>query len=218
MTLTEYCVENHMEYLLEEWDTQKNTGYVPEMLPFASHREVWWQCGKGHSWKTSAKDRTKRPRMCPYCAGKLPIPGETDLATLYPDLAGEWHPSKNGDLKPEDVTPGSAKKVWWQCGMGHEWEAEIENRALKGNVCPYCAGKKAWPGYNDLATEYPELMKEWCYEYNTKVDPTRIRPHSAKRVYWRCGEGHVWDSYVYNRTSKKRPGCPVCAGRTRQGR
>jgi len=51
----------------------------------------------------------------PYCSGKYVIIGETDLATVMPDLAAEWHPFKNGDLKPKDVTLGSSKKVWWQC-------------------------------------------------------------------------------------------------------
>ena len=30
------------------------------------------------------------------------IKGENDLATLYPALAKEWHPTENGNLKPED--------------------------------------------------------------------------------------------------------------------
>ena len=29
--------------------------------------------------------------------------GDNDLKTRYPIIAKEWHPSKNGELKPEDV-------------------------------------------------------------------------------------------------------------------
>ena len=47
------------------------------------------------------------------------IKGENDLATLHPALAKEWHPTKNGNLKPGDVSPGSSKKVWWLCSKGH---------------------------------------------------------------------------------------------------
>ncbi len=43
------------------------------------------------------------------------IKGENDLATLYPSLVQEWHPTENGDLKPEDVSSGSSKEVWWLC-------------------------------------------------------------------------------------------------------
>ena len=41
------------------------------------------------------------------------IKGINDLETTCPDLAKEWHPTKNGDLKPTDVTSGTDKKGWW---------------------------------------------------------------------------------------------------------
>jgi len=44
------------------------------------------------------------------------------------ELATEWHHFNNGDLKPQDVTLGSLKMVWWQCKRGHEWEARIYSR------------------------------------------------------------------------------------------
>jgi hypothetical protein len=59
------------------------------------------------------------------------------LQTVNPELAKQWHPTKNGGLTPNDVTKGSNKKVWWYCENGHEWEASIANRT-KGNGCPNC--------------------------------------------------------------------------------
>ena len=67
---------------------------------------------------------------------------DNNLLNNYPEVAAQWHPTKNGDKKPEDFTPGSGKKAWWECGRGHEWEATINNRT-KGNGCPYCSGRKA---------------------------------------------------------------------------
>ncbi len=52
------------------------------------------------------------------------------MATLYPELAKQWHPTKNKDLTPYDVTPGSHKKVWWQDYRGYEWEAIIRSRVI----------------------------------------------------------------------------------------
>ena len=54
-------------------------------------------------------------------------PKGKSLAEVNPELARQWHTSKNGDLTPRDVTPGSHKKVWWKCNKGddHEWEAQI---------------------------------------------------------------------------------------------
>ncbi len=64
-----------------------------------------------------------------------------NLQVVNPDLAKEWHPTKNEDLNPEDVTSGSNKKVWWLCNEGHEWEAQINSRN-SGRGCPYCSGRR----------------------------------------------------------------------------
>ena len=48
---------------------------------------------------------------------------------------------KNGNLRPENITAGSGKNVWWKCAKGHEWVARISSRKA-GNGCPYCVGRK----------------------------------------------------------------------------
>jgi hypothetical protein len=65
-----------------------------------------------------------------------------NLKVLYPELAREWHPFKNGQLTPDKVTPCSNKKVWWKCNKGHEWQGVIGNRNYKSSGCPYCAGRR----------------------------------------------------------------------------
>ena len=63
---------------------------------------------------------------------------EYNLQVINPDLAKQWHPTKNGDLTPKKITPGSAKRVWWVCEQGHEWKAPVGARS-KGTRCPYCS-------------------------------------------------------------------------------
>ena len=46
------------------------------------------------------------------------VKDENDLATVNPMLAKEWHPTKNENLNPEDITSGSSKEVWWLCPKG----------------------------------------------------------------------------------------------------
>jgi hypothetical protein len=64
------------------------------------------------------------------------------LAEKYPEVAAQWHPTKNGELTALDVSSGSNKKVWWKCNVGddHEWSAIIYSRAINGNKCPICSG------------------------------------------------------------------------------
>lgn len=212
ISFREYCEQHNEERLLRECKIDGNESFDPSRVGYASHRVVWWQCTKGHRWQASVSTRTCKGVNCPYCANKKVLPGYNDLTTLSPEKIKEWHPTKNGGLLPEHVVCGSDRIVWWQCELGHEWRAAIANRVLKKQRCPYCSGKKAWPGYNDLATLYPKLMKQWHPVLNEGIDPATLRPGSGRRVWWQCSEGHVWDATVVNRTSKARPGCPVCAG------
>ena len=73
---------------------------------------------------------------------KNPNPGES-LAELNPELARQWHPTKNDNLSPYDVTPNSQKKVWWKCPKGddHEWDAIVADRN-NGIGCAVCSNYK----------------------------------------------------------------------------
>ena len=111
-SLADFCHREHREDLLTEWDSERNLPLTPETVSRGSKRRVFWRCANGHSWQAAVHTRSGSGTGCPYCSGRLPVPGETDLATRYPDLAAEWHPTKNGDLTPSDVLPGSHRLVW----------------------------------------------------------------------------------------------------------
>lgn len=114
-------------------------------------------------------------------------------------MAKEWHYEKNGALLPSQITAGSNKKVLWKCSKGHEWRAMIASRQ-KGTGCPYCLNHKIIPGENDLASQYPEFLKEWDYEKNAPLLPTQIGSGSSKRVWWMCSKcGKRWQARVCHR-------------------
>jgi Zn finger protein HypA/HybF involved in hydrogenase expression len=152
-----------------EWDYEKNQG-APEEYTWKSNASVFWKCHKcGHKYKAKISNRTIG-RGCPCCAGKIAVPGINDLVTTHPQLAAEWHPTKNGDLVPEAVTFGRAKKVWWRCPKGHEYQATVNHRS-SGTNCPICNSgrqtsfaeqatfyyiKKAFP---DAISRYKEIFK-----------------------------------------------------------
>ena len=145
------------------------------------------------------------------CSGYMDMIKRRNLATEYPELAKEWHPTKNINLKPEYVTHKSSQKVWWLGKCGHEWDAVIGAR-VRGNGCPYCSGKKVLPGFNDLATTHPKIAAEWHPTKNGKLTPRDVTYGAGKRVWWRCEKGHDWDVKVNSRTNKD-SGCPYCSGR-----
>ncbi|UQT48904.1 zinc-ribbon domain-containing protein [Flavonifractor plautii] len=73
-------------------------------------------------------------RLPGLCLSKQIIPGENDLASQFPQLAAQWHPDKNGALRPENVSPNSNRKVWWLCPLGHAWKATVTSRSREGRV------------------------------------------------------------------------------------
>ena len=121
--------------LVKEFDLKKNVPLTPKDFTYASNKNVWWKCIKGHEWKTTINNRTHGTN-CPYCSGKK-VSKENNLKFLFPDIAKEWHPTKNNKLKPEDVTKHSGKRVWWLCLKGHEWKTSVNNRS-RGTNCPHC--------------------------------------------------------------------------------
>ena len=197
------------------WHPTRNAIPPSQILP-RTHKRYWWLCEKGHEWQVSPSALIQGSN-CPCCAGKKVIPGETDLQTLRPDLAAQWHPSKNGKLAPKDVSPGSVKRVWWLCERGHDYQSVVFSRA-DGTDCPYCAGKKVWPGFNDLATLFPNLTNQWHDTLNGALSPRDVTKGSHKMVWWECQEGHVWKAAVFSRTRKKAADCPVCAGKVKKGK
>lgn len=190
-----------------EWNYRLNTK-KPNEYSYGSGQKVWWVCKKGHEWQSQIKDRV-RGNGCPYCAGKRIVVGENDLATLKPWLSLEWDYEKNSQMKPEDFTCGSSTKVWWKCEKGHSWQARIYSRSY-GIGCPYCAGERVIVGYNDLASQEPDLVKEWDWERNGEQTPNEICVNSSKMINWICKYGHCWTSSPNQRVSN-RTGCPICS-------
>ncbi len=106
--------------LMKEWDCDANVGLDPTKLTIGSNKKAWWKCSKcGGKWQTRIGERTGKDRKhhtgCPYCSGKKVLTGYNDLATVNSLLTSEWHPTKNGALKPTDITVGSERKIWWKC-------------------------------------------------------------------------------------------------------
>lgn len=205
--------------LMAEWDWTSNFGLDPYVITWKSDKKVMWICREcGHSWEAAVKNRSNG-RGCPKCArikqietlNQRQIQSRGSLATESPDLASQWHPTKNGNLTPYDVTSKSGKIVFWLCERGHDWKAGINNRSSHNKGCPYCAGQKVWKGYNDLATVSPQLVQEWHPTRNGSLTPQEVTAHSTQKVWWQCTEGHEWPAKVDSRSSGS--ACPFCSGR-----
>ena len=144
---------------------------------------------------------------------------EDSLAALYPEIAKEWHPSKNGKLTPDLFIPGSSERAWWLCPKcGNEWQASIVNRT-KGHGCDICATSRRKITKKDtILSRRGSIDKKWClldwdYEEN-EYGPEYYTNGSGEVVSWRCHNcGYKWKTPICNRTRDYKNGCPLCSGK-----
>lgn len=191
--------------LVGEW-SDMNHPLTPDKVTYGSNKIVWWRASCGHEWQTSVKARSQGEK-CPICSGARVIEGVNDLATRKPELVKEW--SEKNKLQPTEVSAGSHKKVIWKCKLDHEWEASIKSRAGNGTGCPYCSHNKVLVGFNDLASQMPEIAAEWS-EKNIPLLPTMVTPFSNRKVWWKCNRGHEWNTLIPTRSGGSK--CPYCSG------
>jgi len=193
--------------LAKEWHPTKNAQLSPKDVSYGSVRTVWWHCKKGHEWQDSILHRS-HGRGCPYCSHRR-ISLQFSLLTINPEAAKQWHPTRNFPLTPATVMASSAKKAWWVCSKGHEWETRIGHRS-NGVGCPYCSGRRATKE-RCLSVVNRQLACQWHPTKNGTLTPKDVAPASRKKVWWRCRQGHEWEAKISNRSIGR--GCPYCAGK-----
>ncbi|WP_260288933.1 zinc-ribbon domain-containing protein [Peribacillus aracenensis] len=205
--IRESSIGNHPE-LMKQWHPEKNGNLDPFTFSLGSGEKVWWICKNGHEYKTFITHRT-RGHGCPYCTGRK-VDESNCLANVNPKLASEWHPDKNGELTPYDVTISAGHNIWWKCEKGHEWRTRIVKRSNRGDNCPYCSGRQV-NTENCLATLNPVLASEWHQEKNDDLTPFDVTLFSNKKVWWKCQKGHEWEAVVSSRAANR--GCAYCSGK-----
>jgi len=135
------CLAIKNPKLTKEWHPILNGSLTPWEITCASGKMVWWQCKKGHEWRTRVVDRNKN-KNCPYCSkyGTL-ASKEYNLLLINPILCEEWNYEKNDKL-PSEYTPVSGQYAYWKCKeCDNEWRSQISNRT-NGNGCPVCNESK----------------------------------------------------------------------------
>ena len=121
------------------------------------------------------------------------------LHITHPELSQQadgWDP-REIDFRSDEVRP-------WRCQKNHSWSARVSTRS-RGARCPFCSGRKVWPGFNDLQSNFPEIAIELVND-----DPTLVNCLSRKFYTWKCAQGHTWQATVFSRT-KNGMSCRICS-------
>lgn len=193
-----------------EWDYEKNYPLKPTEVTFGKPMRVFWigaVCW--HSYTSQVKHRVDG-HGCSVCSGHTVLVGFNDLATTFPEIAAEWHPTLNGLITPQDITGGLKQHFYWLGkGCGHSWESSVGGRTKGGYGCHFCSGRYALAGFNDLASQYPEVAATWHLTKNGAHKPQEITSGSSQRTWWVGKCGHEWKASVSERTQGR--GCPFCS-------
>ena len=197
---------------LDDWHVEKNNGVDPLTVSRGANKVYWWQSQScKHEFDMSPKEKANAAG-CPICNGKRVLVGFNDLPTVFPVVAGRWHPTLNYGRKPEEFTAFSHFEATWVCPkFKHPYISEIASQTSQGAGCNICAGKFVLAGFNDLATKYVEVAKQWHPTKNTcRAD--EVFPNESKVERWWYSQdcGHEWPSPIVRRTSSG-TGCLVCA-------
>jgi hypothetical protein len=125
---------------------------------------------------------------------------KTPLSARRPDLAREWHPTKNGRLTLDQCAANSPQSVWWQCHQNphHVWRASVKSRYSKRTGCRRCT--LARRAYQDesfhartLSRKSPELAATWHPTKNgtlTLIEQGQIEALTQRAVETFRQKGH----------------------------
>ncbi len=145
--------------LATQWDTEKNPGIAFATLDATHASPVWWRCAKGHSFQRPPV-RMLADDTCPTCAL-----AQSSLAAVAPNVAAEWHPTKNA-VGPTEIPADHVMNAWWVCPNGHEYQAIVRARTQSDRGCPTCYGK--W------SLENIRAFVKSLVEHLHKFDPSEL--------------------------------------------
>lgn len=133
-------VTNSLEALYPEVAKEllvKKSGISASEISFGSRQMLWWRCAQGHDFEAVVANRTILKSGCSYCSNQMTAESNS-LSFCYPEVAAQWHPTRNKGVSPDDVRYVSRINYWWRCSKRHVWQAMPYSRCVRGSGCRPC--------------------------------------------------------------------------------
>ena len=163
---------------------------------FGASKRLRFRCDNGHEWETQPSNVRNGGNWCPICAGKVPHALE-----VIQQIA-----ASRGGKCLSTIYKNALSKLRWRCLRGHEWEATASSVKNAGTWCPVCS----YDARSSILGLGLEEMQALARERGGECLSTEYPKGGKKRIRWRCGEGHEWESAP---AAVKHAGqwCPICS-------
>ena len=143
-------------------------GISPDSIVAGTHKKIWWICREcQNEWFAAVVNRSRSGAGCPSCSGRtVHSDGRNSMRKTHPELAEEFHPTKNGDATPDNLKAGTNKKLHWICKTcSYEWITSGNKRVSDGTGCPCCRNFVVHSdGRNSMRATHPEFSRISSHE------------------------------------------------------
>ena len=205
--------------LAAEFHPTKNGGLTPENLVAGTNKKLWWICKAvsefpcGHVWQAYGNNRSRKNQGCPACSNHaVHNDGRNSMRATNPELSEEFHPTKNGDLTPDNIIASTGKKLWWRCReCENEWENTGSHRAKRGQSCPACSNKAIHSdGRNSMLRTHSKIAAEFHPSKNNPHTTRSLVAGTNRKLWWVCNQcENEWQAAGATRAEGH--GCPSCS-------
>jgi very-short-patch-repair endonuclease len=216
------CFASHPRAMF--WNYEKNDK-KPEEVALHISTQFWFTCTCGHDFKTTLHDDT----WCPYCANSRKCPSSIieSCSMCYAktfaahEKSTRWHPIKNGNVLPKDVSVGNTNKFWFICPeCEHDYECRL-SEVVRSPTCPFCANYqrcsvdtiKSCQRCFTKSFASCDKSKFWNYERNP-CKPEEVSLKNGQKFWFTCKVcKHDFNSRLASIADDR--WCPYCVNKKR---
>lgn len=166
------------------------------------------ECSKGHQVRILFDRLNLNDEPCSKC--RFP-----SIALTHPELVPLFDFDRNKPLTPNDISKGSEREIHWLCPAGHSYMALPTTMVRKPRPgCGVCAGRQVLEGFNDIASQAPQVAAFWDSTCNGLAPSQAVI--GQKKRWFRCANDHEFliSSYQLKKAlTNGGTGCKYCANR-----
>lgn len=155
---------------------------------------------------TEVLNGNSKNHVCPNC-NKLSSIHKSDLYELLDKESKEIFPLYLKEYDDE-IIKSKEEMLIYDGRCKHYWNTTYNRIQNQGIKCPFCANKKVWKGFNDIATTdswMTDLMK-------SKEDANNYTNCSNKKIDWTCPTcGKDINDKQINEVFRRGLSCPNCS-------